>query len=916
MRRGWRRDLPDHSPFTLRRITPFLHHSEDDAFETQDYINCRRGERQAWPRWRDYQECPRAPPPAPDYYWDGALPAESMTDPLGALWESAGYPCSEEEPSAMRLKLNVPLPEEKCLLGSRHVSPRYEDRLRSYRGLSERKSPSQNFLFRQSAWPSERGVACYPGSPDSNSVLAMSLSSSEPEDRDASDQENDEEEFEDTSPLLAAAKANILTGDAYGSVSDNSSAGSSDEEDSSEDSGLTAMNDQSILNKRIEPNNNFLDTALLESADALLIIGNDEATRFVTAEPVTAPMANVLSLNVGSSPTSEDYNDFSPMSEGSTASLASSLTSSITGMASMTSSTMSVDLVSNVNVLRDVWRPEDAFPMDKGKKTDANVRERAAVEDFADLRIVDTVDEFLPVASALEAEKFAARGRRKPFREDVRLLPDLLPPLNIMAERENVLDSAAAAKAEIDLKNASRRKHLLESNAEKLPPYDATIGDDSALADDVSRWTLPENVAKIFDKAELTREATTSAASLLNFTPEKVRRSRLSLPPPPPAGESFTDGGCPASVAATADPVAPAAGSNASKRKGRGSLSPERCGDFDVYNIETSMPTIDWDAMERHLSRAAKEDDWLARRRHDREAIRQKLAMDTDLEECFGAERPSRKPSLAVRLQESKNLQICFMNETAAELDSLELATAEDGGQTGKKKAKPSPAGLPNGLLNASANVSLLQASAKPAQSAGASSVSTRRASLQEEAAPKRPSFFFNRRKSWRQKKADGEAKKECSSAAAAAEERWSGEDFATRQARLQAEARAALAQAKEMARMQMEVERQQKKKSPIADIVGISFPDSRHRLSRQLLNDMNVAQLQVIVNDLHSQIESHNEDLVKFLLERDDLHMEQDSMLVDIEDMTRFLGAKNSSAPQDNPTVAQPLPAKAVPSK
>lgn len=220
------------------------------------------------------------------------------------------------------------------------------------------------------------------------------------------------------------------------------------------------------------------------------------------------------------------------------------------------------------------------------------------------------------------------------------------------------------------------------------------------------------------------------------------------------------------------------------------------------------------------------------------------------------------------------------------------------------------------GAQQSSESPSFAQASAtKPAQSASpSSSLSvTRRASLQEEAAPKRPSFFFNRRKSWRQKKADGEAKKESSSAA---EERWSGEDFATRQARLQAEARAALAQAKEMARMQMEVERQQKKKSPIADIVGISFPDSRHRLSRQLLNDMNVAQLQVIVNDLHSQIESHNEDLVKFLLERDDLHMEQDSMLVDIEDMTRFLGAKNSSASQDNPVVSQPLPAKAVSSK
>lgn len=32
------------------------------------------------------------------------------------------------------------------------------------------------------------------------------------------------------------------------------------------------------------------------------------------------------------------------------------------------------------------------------------------------------------------------------------------------------------------------------------------------------------------------------------------------------------------------------------------------------------------------------------------------------------------------------------------------------------------------------------------------------------------------------------------------------------------------------------------------------------------------------------------NESLVRFLMERDDLHMEQDSMLVDIEDLTRYL--------------------------
>jgi len=50
----------------------------------------------------------------------------------------------------------------------------------------------------------------------------------------------------------------------------------------------------------------------------------------------------------------------------------------------------------------------------------------------------------------------------------------------------------------------------------------------------------------------------------------------------------------------------------------------------------------------------------------------------------------------------------------------------------------------------------------------------------------------------------------------------------------------------------------------------------------------MNIGQLQVIVNDLHCQIEGLNEELVKFLMERDSLSMEQDSILVDIEDLTK----------------------------
>ncbi|XP_046468530.1 schwannomin-interacting protein 1 homolog isoform X6 [Neodiprion pinetum] len=127
--------------------------------------------------------------------------------------------------------------------------------------------------------------------------------------------------------------------------------------------------------------------------------------------------------------------------------------------------------------------------------------------------------------------------------------------------------------------------------------------------------------------------------------------------------------------------------------------------------------------------------------------------------------------------------------------------------------------------------------------------------------------------------------------------------DFFARQARLQTEARMALAQAKEMAHMQMEVERQRLKQSPITEMVrsslekvGVQLGDERRRLSRVLLTELNVAQLQVVANDLHARIAALNEALVEGLLRRDDLHMEQDSMLVDVEDLTRYLGAKQES--------------------
>ncbi|XP_061696025.1 schwannomin-interacting protein 1 isoform X1 [Syngnathoides biaculeatus] len=113
-------------------------------------------------------------------------------------------------------------------------------------------------------------------------------------------------------------------------------------------------------------------------------------------------------------------------------------------------------------------------------------------------------------------------------------------------------------------------------------------------------------------------------------------------------------------------------------------------------------------------------------------------------------------------------------------------------------------------------------------------------------------------------------------------------------QRRLQEEARVALALARPMARMQVEVERQiqQHRRSPVADLLPhlphISEGLMKRNLRRGDMREMSLGQLQVITNDLHSQIQSLNEELVQLLLLRDEQHVEQDAMLVDIEDLTR----------------------------
>ncbi|EAT39631.1 AAEL008571-PA [Aedes aegypti] len=65
----------------------------------------------------------------------------------------------------------------------------------------------------------------------------------------------------------------------------------------------------------------------------------------------------------------------------------------------------------------------------------------------------------------------------------------------------------------------------------------------------------------------------------------------------------------------------------------------------------------------------------------------------------------------------------------------------------------------------------------------------------------------------------------------------------------------------------------------------GVTMQNDKRRVSRQFLTCLNIAQLQVIVNDLQTYIAILNDELVQLLMKRDELQMSQDATLIDIED-------------------------------
>ncbi|XP_045510985.1 schwannomin-interacting protein 1 homolog isoform X1 [Colias croceus] len=299
---------------------------------------------------------------------------------------------------------------------------------------------------------------------------------------------------------------------------------------------------------------------------------------------------------------------------------------------------------------------------------------------------------------------------------------------------------------------------------------------------------------------------------------------------------------------------------------------------FDVYNIETALPKLDIDAIENHI-KAAKEAE--RRKRNDREEIRKRLAMGVDTDEYYSlghVDRPGKKPSLHSRLQNGKNLQICFMNETASDNESQTSDLDRNLHSDTKSLSRSS-------LFSKSSFNHPYQTRPLSVNITRNDKINTVQSGFKFN-----PGSFISKSSKSRSSQSLNHIELKES-------------DFYALQSTLQTEARIALAQAKEMARIQMEHERRSRPVSPVTEMLrrsmekaNVPLAPDRRRVSRQILTDMNIAQLQVIVNELHSQIESLNDTLVKLLMARDELHMGQDSMLVDIEDLTRYLGVKEQT--------------------
>ncbi len=106
----------------------------------------------------------------------------------------------------------------------------------------------------------------------------------------------------------------------------------------------------------------------------------------------------------------------------------------------------------------------------------------------------------------------------------------------------------------------------------------------------------------------------------------------------------------------------------------------------------------------------------------------------------------------------------------------------------------------------------------------------------------------------------------------------------------LQKEVKLNLLDCRQIARRQIEKAKQKRlSDDPLRKLIGLApaTPGGRGTFKADTLQTLNIAKLQLIVNHYHSQAEKLNEELVRQLLTKDELQIEQDGQLVDIEDLS-----------------------------
>ena len=285
------------------------------------------------------------------------------------------------------------------------------------------------------------------------------------------------------------------------------------------------------------------------------------------------------------------------------------------------------------------------------------------------------------------------------------------------------------------------------------------------------------------------------------------------------------------------------------------------------------------------------EEDAESREDLNRERIRRKLA-DTNISggKCESGAALSNLPE--------NNLLVCFMND----IPSSEDGSLSGGSGNGSPKTK-TDLELPSNSALAKANISRRKEHVIIPINSVENLVCSEDFLCDNEQVQQNPLFAnFSPQEAFETESEHSEADKEAKHKVSLLQ---SDVEFFEQLADIQSEARMKLKAAQHSARQAIINDRKNRDVAfhliKLLRLTEGSAAFSRlknggRKLNRRILTEMNIAQLQVVLNYFLSQIEILNEDLVKYLMQKDELAIEQDSLLTDIEDITKCISSASLS--------------------